>query len=233
MEIYEEAWAANFEKLAEAGIPGREGLFRLCATSLASLPEQAAVLVVGCGVGSELSYLAPRFPTWRFEAIDPAEPMLAACRRRLEAEGLTTRVNLHRCSLAEFKPTKVFDAATAILVSQHLFADSAAEGFFHQLARLLKPHGALYSADLHLARGQSWELMLDLWQRQAIRAGIPPDRVRDLAARFGRDIALRDEAVIEGFLQRAGFEHILKPFSSLVYGSWSARRESSPREEKR
>ncbi len=63
MEIYDEEWAANFEKLAEAGIPGREGLFRLCAASLTSLPEQAEVLVVGCGVGSELSYLAQRFPT--------------------------------------------------------------------------------------------------------------------------------------------------------------------------
>jgi len=58
MEMYDAAWAENFEKLAEAGIPGREGLFRLCATSLASLPEQAEVLVVGCGVGSESSVTA-------------------------------------------------------------------------------------------------------------------------------------------------------------------------------
>lgn len=224
MEIYDEAWAENFEKLAEAGIPGREGLFRLCAASLASLPEQAEILVVGCGVGSELLYLARRFPAWHFTAIDPAEPMLAVCRRRMDAEGLTARVHLHGCALAEFKSTKAFDAATAILVSQHLFADSAAEEFFHQLAVLLRPHGYLYSADLHLARGQSRELMLDLWRRQAVLAGTPPELPRNLLTRFGQDIALRDEAVIEGFLRRAGFEHIVKPFSSLIYGSWSARR---------
>ncbi len=228
MEIYDEAWAANFEKLAEAGIPGREGLFRLCATSLASLPEQVEVLVVGCGVGSELSYLAQRFPTWHFEAIDPAEPMLTACRHRMEAEGLTARVTLHLCPLAEFKSTQQFDAATAILVSQHLVSDSAAQDFFHQLAGLLKPQGALYAADLHIARGQSREWMLDLWRRQALRAGIPAESVSGLLTRFThQEIALRDEAVIEGFLQRAGFERILKPFSSLIYGSWSAQKKGS------
>ncbi len=95
--------------------------------------------------------------------------MLTVCRHRVEAEGLTARVTLHLCPLAEFTPTQQFDAATAILVSQHLVPDSAAQAFFHQLAGLLKSQGALYSADLHIARGQSRELMLDLWQRQAVR----------------------------------------------------------------
>ena len=224
MEIYDETWAENFEQIAEAGIPGREGLFRLCAASLASLPEEADVLIVGCGVGSELLYLAPRFPGWRFEAIDPAEPMLVACRRRIEAEGLTDRVTLHSCSLAEFNPGKTFDAVTAILVSQHLFADKAA-AFFKQSVALLRPAGRLYSADIHIARGQSRDLMLDLWQRQALFAGIPSDIVSQMRPRFGHDIALRDEAVIEGFIQRAGFERIVKPFSSLLYGSWCASKK--------
>lgn len=232
MEIYDEAWAENFEKLAEAAIPGREGLLRLCAASLASLPEDANLLIVGCGVGSELLYLAPHFPGWHFEAIDPAEPMLTACRRRMEAEGLTDRVTLHGCQLAEFNPSKKFDAATAILVSQHLSADRAAAAFFEQIAALLKPNGRLYSADLHIARGQSRDLTLDLWQRHALFAGVPADIVSQMQFRLGHDIAVRDEAVVEGLIQRAGFERIVKPFSSLLYGSWCAsnkRPKRSPR----
>lgn len=225
MAMYDEAWAESFEKLAEAAIPGREGLFRLCAACLAPLPEQANVLVVGCGVGAELLYLARRFPSWHFEAIDPAEPMLTGCRQRLAAAGLTDRVTLQCCTLAEFKSTTLFNAVTAILVSQHLVADTAAEKFFHQLAALLTPGGYLYSADLHVAKGQDRELMIETWQQQAAFSGIAREQSSTLLARFGQDLVARDEAVIEEFIQKAGFEHMVKPFSSLLYGSWTARKK--------
>ena len=77
MEMYSEEWALRFEEYANASIAGREGLFRLADAAFAGLPKDARILVVGCGTGSEIMALASRHEGWQFEAIEPAQAMLA------------------------------------------------------------------------------------------------------------------------------------------------------------
>ncbi|MBM4382357.1 MAG: class I SAM-dependent methyltransferase [Deltaproteobacteria bacterium] len=224
MATYDGEWAANYARRADAAIPGREGLYRLCRAFLTQLPPRSDVLVVGAGTGEELFALARSLPDARFVAIEPAEPMLAHCAHRVADEGLGERIALRAETLDAFVPTRAFDAATSILVSQHVVPDDAAAAFFGKLAALLRPGGLLFTADAHVAAGQDRQLLLASWRRQAVMSGIEPTLADGMLARIGVDPALRDEARIVALLEGAGFEEVQKVFGSLIYGAWSARR---------
>jgi tRNA (cmo5U34)-methyltransferase len=222
--IYDDAWAASYVRRATASIPGREGLYRLCVAHLSGVPAHARILVVGAGTGEELLHLGQALPHARFVALEPAEAMRGPCAARLEAAGMAPRVELLGQLLAEYDGPGEFDAATAILVSQHIPAAADAAAFFRQVHGLLRPGGRLYSADLHIARGQDRAAMLALWRLQAELSGVEPELLDRMLEAFARDPRPRDEAAIQGFLDDAGFVDVLKPFSSLLYGAWCARR---------
>jgi tRNA (cmo5U34)-methyltransferase len=180
--------------------------------------------VVGCGTGDDLVPLARALPEARFVGIEPAQAMLGYCEQRVRDEGLSDRVTLQATSLEGFAGAERFDAATSVLVSQHVFPDEAAAAFFAKLASLLRGGGRLFSADMHIGAGQDRRLILDSWRRQALLAGIEPPLVAQMLERFGSDLAPRDEAAIVGFLRAAGFVDVHKVFASLIYGAWAARR---------
>lgn len=223
MTIYDTAWAAEYERRAVTAMPGREGLYRICRAALADLPSDARVLVVGCGTGEELVALGRQLPAAAFVGVDPSAAMLEHCVQRVAEAGIADRVRLHGVALDEFAGDGPFDAVTSILVSQHLPTELAQE-FFSTVAACLKPGGILYSADLHIPAGQDREAMLALWRRQSLMSGADPALVQGQMAMLRTDIRPRDEAEILGFLGAAGFVDVLKPFASLVYGAWTARR---------
>ncbi|QQS12493.1 MAG: class I SAM-dependent methyltransferase [Rhodospirillales bacterium] len=227
MEIYSEAWAANYERLANASIAGREGLYRLCKAYLMNLPDDARVLVIGCGTGEELVVLAKALPRASFVAIDPARPMLALCAKRVADEGLSARIAIRNTTLADFTPPHDFDAATAILVSQHLSPDAAARAFFQRIAALLRPGGLLYSADLHIGAGQDRDSLLRLWRGNVIASGLEPEVADGMLRKIETEIRPRDEAAITDFLRNAGFTNILMPYRSLIYGAWAAEKTAA------
>ena len=224
MEAYDEQWAANYQRLAAAAIPGREGLYRLCSACMSRLPENARILVVGCGTGEELVLLASTLPYAEFEAIDPSEAMLKVCAGIVEKQQLTDRINLHHSTLEEFSSKRPFDAATSILVSQHITSDTLAQDYFNQIAAILKPGGLLYSADMHISNGQNQESLIQLWHRNLIMSGIDSDLADGMRSKIQSEITIRKEKMVSGFLENAGFENILRPFSSLLYGAWSASK---------
>jgi tRNA (cmo5U34)-methyltransferase len=154
MEIYDAQWAADYERVAEAAIPGRAGLYRLCGAALGDLPTPSRILVVGSGTGAELLALAAALPDATFVALEPAAAMRAACAERIAAAGLGRRIELLGTTLAAFACADQFDAATAVRVSQHCAGDDEAAAFFRRLSDLLTDGGHLYTADLHVALGQ-------------------------------------------------------------------------------
>jgi tRNA (cmo5U34)-methyltransferase len=224
MELYDEEWADTFDEKAQAAIPGRDGIFRIADACFADLPVDARVLIVGCGTGTELLHLASRHPGWRFEAVDPAGPMLDVCRRRLNAAGLLARVRLHQRPLDGFR-TESCHAATAILVSQHLVDDALATVFFRDIAVNLTSGGSLFSVNLSApAHNPKRESLLQIWRKQASTAGIPDRDLVNLRAKFDQDIAIRPAVVIERVLEEAGFGSPVQVFQSVIYVAWYSRK---------
>lgn len=224
MPAYDQEWAENYARLASASIPGRDGLYQLCSAYFSNLPDAANILVVGCGTGEELIKLAQTLPTASFEAIDPAEPMLALCRERLGSAGLTNRVTLHATTLDHFQSQSSYHAATTILVSQHIQPDEQAQAFFTDIATRLRPSGLLFSADLHFQDGVLQESLTNLWQNNVMQAGIDASTTSAMLNQIVSVIQPRPAHMLEGFLENAGFSDIFMPFRSLMYGAWVARK---------
>lgn len=220
---YDDDWAENYARRAEAGIPGRDGLYRCLAACFGDLPPAAGVLVVGCGTGEEILELANALPAASFVAVDPAAAMLRVCEARLSRAGVASRVELIEGFVQDVPKQRRFAAATSILVAQHLEQHAEALGFFRAIADRLLPGGRLYTADLHIGSGQDRNRLIDLWGRQARMAGIEPELVDEMSERFTAELRPRSEQEILSLLTSAGFADVLKPFSSLLYGAWYAR----------
>lgn len=220
MEMYGEEWAARFEEYANASIAGREGLFRLAEASLADLPDDARILVVGCGTGSEVLELASRHPGWQFEAVEPALGMVTVCRQRLNRAEISHRVTVHQRGVEGLR-IEPCHAATAILVSQHIVDDSGARRFFSEIAANLIHGSILFSADITVPdETSSADAMLRTWRRQAVTAGLPEDAPAALIARFSKDLVPRTPAGVEELLSSAGFRWPLQVFQSTIYRAW-------------
>jgi tRNA (cmo5U34)-methyltransferase len=83
------------------------------------------ILCVGAGTGAEMIQLAQTFPQWTFIAVDPSDVVLEVCRQRLDTLGIIDRCTLHTESVETLAPTKTFDAATGLSVSQTIMDKTA------------------------------------------------------------------------------------------------------------
>jgi ArsR family transcriptional regulator len=161
------------DRWVELGQEFRTGALR--AEALGALaPRELTVADLGCGAGFLTAYLAGRFA--RVIAVDHAERMLAAARRRVAADNVEfRRGEVEHLPLADAE----VDAAFANLVWHHV-ADM--DGAARELRRVLRPGGRAVITDL-LPHDAEWmrEAMGDL------RLGIRPDAVQAALARAGFD----------------------------------------------
>lgn len=227
--IYDQNWAENYDALAEAGIAGRAGLYRLCAASLADLGAAAQILIVGAGIGTELLELAARFPAWQFTAVEPATAMLDVARGRVENAGLQARVHFVAGFVSAVPNDAVFDGATAILVSQHIVDPAKRRDFYREIGARLKPNAPLYHAETcGDTRPIDWKRRLKIWEQQAIFAGCPPETAREMVARLGdetdAEIRVVPAQTIVDLLQDAGFSRPLCLFRSMHFHAFLSNR---------
>jgi hypothetical protein len=80
---YDQQWA----KLAAF----RDGLHLLISSLFSKLPQDARVLCVGAGTGAEIDFLASKYPSWTFVAVEPAAGMVKAAELRAEQHGYRDR----------------------------------------------------------------------------------------------------------------------------------------------
>ena len=78
-------------------VPGYDSLLPMVRILLAErMPANGRVLVVGAGGGLELEDMALAHPGWRFDGVDPSQPMLDLAAQRLQSAGVPgDRVALH------------------------------------------------------------------------------------------------------------------------------------------
>ena len=105
--------APGYDKQWERTAPINQCLYFLLESVFAALPEDARILCVGAGTGSEILHLASRFPGWRFTAVEPARGMLDVCRRRADEAGIAERCEFHEGYLDSLPAGASYQAATS------------------------------------------------------------------------------------------------------------------------
>ena len=130
--------ASGYDSKLARMAPINNGLYFLLESVLAGLPQEARILCVGVGTGTELIHLAGVFPGWRFTAVEPSGAMLDICRKRVDEAGLSSRCRFHEGYLESLPPEEMHDAATCFLVSQFILDAQARSDFFRQIANRLR-----------------------------------------------------------------------------------------------
>ena len=116
----------------------------------ADLPVGATVLDLGCGAGLDTLIAAQRVGSdGKVIGVDFSEAMLARARDAVVESG-TTNVELRQAD-AEQLPIRDGEIDVA-LVNGIFNLNPARDAIFHELARVVRPGGAVYAAELILSQ---------------------------------------------------------------------------------
>ena len=223
-----DGYDAHIRKL----IPGYELVhLQISALLKTYLPEQAHILVVGCGTGYELRYLTQQFPKWQFTAIDPAENMMHKAKQLLQESGAADRVNFilgDTSVLAEIQPNDQFnsqsvqfDAALSILVA-HFIDKSNKIHFFQDIYQVLKPQGFCLSYDL-----MQFEQKTDLTTLKylAQSTGLSDQQSQTMVERLEQDFHLVSVAEMHQIYEKVGFMNVRIFTQMFAYYGFMAFKE--------
>jgi tRNA (cmo5U34)-methyltransferase len=210
---YDERWANT--------APIRDGLHLLLGAGFARLPENARILCIGSGTGSEIDYLAKRFTQWTFTAVEPSGEMLKVFRSKAELGGYYDRCRLHEGYLDSLPDVAEYDGATCFLVSQFMLDEQARTEFFRSILMHLKKGGILASSDLSSAQGSSvYETLLQVWFDMMAASGIPSSGIEQMRSAYANDVAVSSANRIEQLLQAAGFYNPVKFYQAGLIQAW-------------
>ena len=130
-----------------AGILLRRLYQRVAAEVDAAVPSGAAVLDVGTGPGRLLVELARRRPDLRLTGVDLSADMVAIAQRNVRRAGQEGQVEVRRADVAALPfEDGAFDLVVSTLSLHHWGVVRVA---VTELARVLRPGGALWIYDLH------------------------------------------------------------------------------------
>lgn len=211
----------QFAKLA----PMRDGLDLSICMVLSELPDDARILCVGVGTGTELIHLAQHFPQWQFTAVEPAAPMLDICRQKAEKYGITSRCTFHEGYLDSLPPSDAFDAATCILVSHFITQLEQRRNLFRQISARLRPNGYLVSSDLAFDMSTpAYKSLLAVFRRMFQYAEIPTEEIEKIINAYGQEIAVLPPQEIESLIASSGFDTPVLFFQTFLIHAWYAQR---------
>ncbi len=217
--------AAGYDKRWEKMASIRNLLHFLVESIFADLPIDARILCVGLGTGQELSYLAQKFPGWRFTAVEPSGVMLDLCRKRAEEEGYASRCYFHEGYLDSLSIDEEHDAATCFLVSQFILDKAARSAFFRGIARRLRPGGILASSDLASdVSSNVYKSLLEVWFRTMSGAGVTPEALENMRAGYAKDVAILPTLEVASIIAAGGFEMPVLFFQAGLIHGWYSRR---------
>jgi len=223
--FFDESHAATYDENFAKLSPLKDALHLCMRATMHELPPDARVVCVGAGTGAELLYLANAFPGWTFVLVEPSGPMLQRCRQRTEEAGINQRCTYHEGYLDSLPLTDSFDAATAILVSQFILEQEARFAFFREIAKRLRPGGALISADLAgvISSGPSGGIW-DAWMALMHYNGSSEEALAGYRSALESFVAVSPSETVESIITSSGFSEPVRFYQSLLIHAWHARR---------
>lgn len=222
---FDEERAAAYDERIRRLAPGYDVLHDAIASVAASLlGDDAHVLLVGAGTGTEIVRLAQVRPGWRFTAVDPSAEMLDRCRERVETEELGARVEYIHDEVEALPAGARFDAATSVFVAHFIQEPSAKRRFFRAVARQVRPGAPLLLADLFGdASDEAFGKRLAAWRRSFRRAGATPDEAERAFARIEQQISFVPEDELAQLLDETGFAIPTRFYQCFLWGAWWSR----------
>lgn len=222
-EIFDTS-AKSYDKTWEQLAPISNSLHLLMGAIFSELPEKAKILCVGAGTGNEIIYLAKRFPTWSFTAVDPSSAMLDVCRTRLSELGLENRCEFHADFLENLSLPDTYDAATSILVSQFIDEIDSRVDFFKNIAKHLKDRGILINADLSSKiDSYEYEQVLDVWAKMMLAGGIPQS-IEKIRQSHEDGVSVLPQEEITKIIQSGGFQKPVQFYQMAFIHAWFCRK---------
>lgn len=222
--------ADEYASQSRIALAGYEACHELAACMLSAALGRGGsrrILIVGIGgTAEEVVALSRIEPGWRCVGVDPSQPMLAAAARRLAAQGLSDRVELHLGTVESLPADAGFDAAMLLGVLHHLPGDEAKNAILTAIAERVKPGGPLILAGNRYAYA-SKPLLLAAWGERWRMHGATGEEVKAKLGKIlqGADPPHSEQAVFD-VLDRAGFERPEGFFSSLFWSAWLAWRKT-------
>lgn len=217
--------AAGYDDRIRRLAPGYDVLHDLIASVASTqLPDDAHLLVVGAGTGTEIVTLGQTQPEWQFTAVDPSAEMLAQCRDRVAAAGLDARVTYVQERVEDLSTDVRFDGATSVFVAHFIPDPAEKRRYFRTIARQLRPGAPLLLADLFEGpSGEAFAPLLAAWRRALRQASTSAKEVERIFDRMDRQIDFVSEDALAQVLSEAGFDAPVRFYQSLLWGGWWTR----------
>jgi len=214
---------SNYDVKIRYLVPGYETIFNIIFALLhQELPEQASLLVVGAGGGSELSVFG-HGSQWQFTGVDPSAEMLSAASRKVEALGLSERVCLIQGTLDDLPTTTLFNAATCVLVMHFLPDNGSKLLLLKSIHQRLEKGTPLFLVDLGGERGSDqFEQILSAWKFCTISTGAPVELIEEQLKEIIPHFAVLPEEHVVELLKEAGFTEIMPFYKALMFTGWMA-----------
>ena len=184
---------------------------------------ESEILIVGAGTGAKILELGKTNSNWRFLGVDPAKPMLDLAKEKIEAAGLTDRVNLFNGFVGDLQIGKLCDGATSAMIMHFVPDDGGKIEFLRAIASHLKPGAPLVLMDANgdLNAPES-ELLIEAWKQQQVLTGVKRDEVEIGMKERVKSIQFVSSKRIEELLAEAGFHRIQRVFQNFIVGGWIA-----------
>jgi tRNA (cmo5U34)-methyltransferase len=223
--VFDQERAANHDKQFAKLAPMRAGLDLSICMVLSELPDDARILCVGVGTGTELIALAQHFPLWQFTAIEPAIPMLNICRQKAEEHGIASRCTFHEGYLDSLPTSDIFDAATCIWVSHFMTQREERHNFFRQISARLRSNGYLVSSDAASDMSTpAYQSLLEVSRRMFEYAEMPVGEIEKIISAYGQEISVLPPQEIEAMIASSGFDTPVLFFQTFLVHAWYAKR---------
>lgn len=206
-------------------VPGYEAIFNIVLSLLyQELPEEANLLIVGAGGGSEVSVFG-RGSQWQLTGVDPSTEMLTAAARKVEALGLSERVSLIQGTLDQVPSSPLFSAATAILVMHFLPDDGSKLLFLKSIYQRLAIGASLFLVDFSGGRElKQFQKLLSAWKFYTVHTGAPLEFIEEQLAKVIPHFAIVPEKRVVELLNESGFVEISPFYKALMFNGWVATK---------
>lgn len=224
--VFDREYASSYDKRFAKLAPMRQALHLSIRMVLSGLPNDARILCVGVGTGSELIDLAQAFPQWKFTAVEPAIPMLDICRQKAEESGIASRCTFHEGYLDSLSASDPFDAATCIWVSHFMMQPEERRNFFRQIGARLRPNGYLVNSDLASDMSTpDYKSLLEVSRRMFQYAEMSTEEIDKMLGTYGQAAAVLPPQEVESIVASSGFDLPVLFFQTFLVHAWYAKRK--------